>query len=111
MFLLGCIIVRLAIAYLAKKIDPKYLPLMGKIALIPAIGLLYIYFTGSRKTGAEVFGEEIWWDDLRIVHAGFYLIFSCYAHQKKEFSYVPLLCDALFGLGSFLVHHKNLIIM
>jgi hypothetical protein len=37
----------------------KYLPYLGYLALLPAIGFAYIYITKSRQTGLEVFGEKI----------------------------------------------------
>ena len=50
MFLIGCIGIRSLFVIIAKYINTKYL---GYIALLPAIGFIYIYLTGSRKTGAE----------------------------------------------------------
>ena len=31
-----------------------------------------------RKTGKEVFGSKIWWNDLRPVHASLYILFACW---------------------------------
>jgi hypothetical protein len=60
MFLIGCIGTRSLFVIIAKYINTNYLTYLGYLALLPAIGFIYIYLTGSRKTGAEVFGEEIW---------------------------------------------------
>jgi hypothetical protein len=76
LFLFGCIPTRLAIVYLSKVISTEYLPILGYLSLIPAIGFIYLYLTGSRKTGAEVFGDNIWWNNLRPIHALFYLLFA-----------------------------------
>jgi hypothetical protein len=35
------------------------------LAILPAIGFMYIYLTDSRKTGQEVFGQKIWWNHLQ----------------------------------------------
>lgn len=43
----------------------EYLSIMGLIAFISAIGFFYIYAAGVRQTGAEVFDDKIWWNDLR----------------------------------------------
>jgi len=59
LFLFGCIFIRFLLVLLAKKIPKKYLPIMGYIALIPALGFSYIYLFGLRKTGPEVFGGKI----------------------------------------------------
>jgi hypothetical protein len=105
LFLFGCIVTRLIFAYLAKEISLKYLPLLGYLALIPAIGFMYIFITGSRKTGAEVFGEKIWWNDLRPIHALLYFLFAYNAINHVRIAWVYLFIDVLLGLISFLIHH------
>ena len=105
LFLLLCIPVRLLLVYIAKTIHNKYLPYLGWILLIPAIGFLYIYGSNSRKTGAEVFGNKIWWNDLRPIHGLTYLIFSILAINKYEKAWIILLVDVLLGLLAFFIHH------
>jgi hypothetical protein len=108
LFLIGCIGTRFLFVYIAKHISLKYLPYLGFLALLPAIGFMYIYIFGARKTGAEVFGEKIWWNDLRPLHALFYTMFAIMAIMRKPNAWVWLLVDVLFGLVSFLVYHyKN----
>lgn len=107
MFLIGCIGVRFFLAWLAKTIDKKYLPVMGLLALGPVIGFLYIYFTKSRKTGAEVFGGKIWWNFMRPVHALLYFTFSVLAFQKSNFAWIFLLIDVVIGLLAFLNYHYS----
>jgi len=105
LFLVGCIGTRSLFAYTAKNIGTQYLPLLGYIALLPAIGFTYIFLTGTRPTGGEVFGEKIWWNNLRPVHALLYYLFAFNAIHKNPKSWIYLLVDVLFGLFSFLVHH------
>ena len=105
LFLGGCMLARIYLVYLAKNY-PQYLPILGKIALLIGFGFLYIYFTGSRKTGPEVFGDKIWWGEIRPVHGFLYLLFSIYALQGKTFAWKVLLVDVIFGLSVFLLHHK-----
>jgi hypothetical protein len=105
LFLFGCIPTRLILAYVAKVIPLLYLPIMGIVTLIMAIGFIYIYFTGSRTSGPETFGDKIWWNNLRPVHAMFYLIFSYYAINKIRSGWVFLLYDVILGLLSFLIFH------
>ena len=96
---------RFFFVYLAKVIDLKYLPYLGYLALLPAIGFAYIYLSKARETGLEVFGGKIWWNDLRPLHATFYGLFAYNAIQKNPKSWMILLVDTLVGLVSFLVHH------
>jgi|TARA_B110000037_G_C16980283_1_gene448694 hypothetical protein len=105
LFLFGCISVRYLFVIIAQKINKKYLPYLGFLALIPASGFLYIYFKGYRKKGGETFGQKIWWNHLRPVHALLYLIFAYLAINKNKNSYMPLLLDVILGLVSFLLYH------
>ena len=105
MFLIGCIGTRSLFVIIAKYIDTKYLKYLGYLALLPAIGFMYIYLTGSRKTGAEVFGEEIWWNNLRPVHSILYFLFAYNAIIGNNQSWIFLLVDVIIGLISFLIHH------
>jgi Na+/H+ antiporter NhaC len=65
LFLIGCIGTRILFVIIAKNIYNKYLPYLGYLAMVPAIGFIYIYLTNSRQTGAEVFGGKIWWNNIR----------------------------------------------
>jgi len=105
MFLVGCIGTRSLFVVTAKYANTEYLKYLGYLALLPAIGFMYIYLTGSRQTGAEVFGEKIWWNDLRPVHSILYFLFAYNAIIGNKESWVYLLIDVIFGLISFLIHH------
>jgi hypothetical protein len=105
LFLIGCIGLRSLFVLLAKTLDPKYLPIMGVIALLPAIGFSYLFITGGRKTGREVFGEKIWWNVLRPVHALLYFAFAFAAISKKNWSWLILLLDVIIGLMAFVLYH------
>ena len=105
LFLIGCIGTRSVFVLLAKNIGTQYLPYLGYLALLPAIGFLYIYFTGSRQTGAEVFGDKIWWNNLRPLHSLLYFLFAYNAIIGNKQAWIYLLVDVLIGLISFLVFH------
>ncbi len=105
LFLFGCIPTRLVLVCLAKNISIEYLPILGYITLTIGIGFAYLFLTGIRKTGPEVFGDKIWWNNLRPIHAIFYLIFSYYAINKLREGWIYLLYDTIIGLLSFLIFH------
>ena len=106
LFLLGCIGLRSLFVYLAKTLPINYLKIMGFIALIPASSFLYIFLTGIRDTGAEVFGDKIWWNNLRPVHSFLYYGFSYFAiNGNRDIAWKFLFGDVIFGLLSFLIYH------
>lgn len=105
LFLIGCIGTRLFLVYLAKNISTELLKYMGYVLLLPAFGFIYIYLTGSRKTGAEVFGGKIWWNNLRPIHALLYLLFSYNAITGNTYAWIYLLIDVIIGFISFILHH------
>ena len=107
LFLGACIPMRLFFAFLAWIISINYLPLLGYIALLPAFGFFYLFFTGKRQTGLETQGEPIWWSKFRPIHGLFYLLFSFYAIKKDRSAYLFLLTDVLFGLILFVWFHYN----
>lgn len=106
LFLVGCMGARTLIAYVAKTAPAWLLPYLGYAALVPAVGFLWIWATGARQTGAEVFGGRIWWNALRPVHAALYTAFAVAAigwHSPHAWKF--LAADAVLGLGAFLIHH------
>jgi|TARA_Y100000816_G_C26048704_1_gene549693 hypothetical protein len=105
LFLFGCIGMRVLLVILAYKIPKKHLVTMGYFSLLPAFGFIYIYFTNSRKTGGEVFGDKIWWNHLRPLHSGLYFLFAINAIQKKRESWKFLALDVLIGFVAFLNYH------
>lgn len=106
MFLFLCIPTRLFFVWYSKVIDIKTLKKIGYIALLPAIGFMYIYITKSRQTGAETQGAKIWWNDLRPLHSILYFSFSYMAiNGNKNNAYKSLLLDVIIGLISFLMFH------
>jgi hypothetical protein len=108
LFLFGCIGLRSLFVIISKNASAKVLPYLGYFALLPAIGFLYIYLTGSRKTGGEVFGEKIWWNDLRPIHSLFYFLFAYNAITGNMGAWIYLFVDVIIGLISFLFfHYKN----
>lgn len=105
LFLIGCIGSRSLLVYLAKNANKQFLMYMGYLSLLPAIGFLYIYFSGARKTGAEVFGGKIWWNDLRPLHSLLYFVFAYNAIIGNQMAWIYLLFDVVIGLISFLTFH------
>ena len=106
-FLGLCIPVRLLFVYIAKRVPNKFLPLLGFLALLPAVGFLYIFVFGKSNKRGETFNQKIWWGNLRPIHSFFYFYFAYLAFLKNPNSYVVLLVDVVFGLFSFIVYHTS----
>jgi hypothetical protein len=96
-----CMLVRFSMAYLAKVAPLKWLRWMGYLAILPVIGFTYFFLSGTRnKTGA--FGEKVWWNSLRPIHALFYGLFAYLAIHGNRTAWVCLFADACVGLAAFL---------
>ncbi len=105
LFLTGCLGSRLGLVYLAKTLPGNLLEVMGALALLPAAGFFYIYLTGSRTTGPEVFGDRIWWNKLRPFHGAMYALFAVLALFRSSYAWVVLLVDVIVGAVAFGHHH------
>ena len=105
LFLIGCIGTRTLFVVIAKNLSGDYLRYAGFLALLPALGFIYIFLTGARQTGPETMGTPIWWNNLRPIHAGLYLLFAYNAIKGVQSAWVYLLIDVIFGLVSFTAHH------
>ena len=105
LFLIGCLGTRTLFVYLAKNANRIYLKYMGYLSILPAVGFFYLFLTGSRKTGSEVFGNKIWWNDLRPIHGLMYFLFAYNAINGDAFAWIYLLVDVVIGLVSFLLFH------
>jgi hypothetical protein len=106
LFIFGCIITRLTFVYLSKKYR-YYLPFFGLLALLAIMGWINILFFNKRDTGPEVFGDKIWWNNIRPVHTVLFLIFAILALQKNKNAWIFLLIDTIIGLSAFLIYHYN----
>ena len=105
LFLIGCMGIRLLLVYLAKTLNPNYVKYLGYISILIGLSFIYLFFSGSRKTGPEVFGDNIWWNNLRPVHAILYLLFAYNAINGNNKAWMFLLVDVIIGFISFIIYH------
>ena len=105
LFLIGCMGARSLLVYLAYQKSTRLY--VAVFTALVAIGFMYIYFTGSRKTGPEVFGDRIWWNDLRPVHATLYATAALmiWTNRYANNAWKVLLLDLVIGLLAFANKH------
>jgi len=108
LFLGLCIPIRCWFVYLAKEgTTVTQLRLMAWLSIIPAIGFVYYWWTGTRKTGLEVFGNRIWWNNIRPIHAALYAGFAwaVLVQNNRSLAWKLLATDVGVGVASAVMHH------
>ena len=98
-----CLVIRCVLTYIAKIIPLKYLPIMGVIYLVFAIGFFHTYISQSRTKG--ILNQPAWWDGMRPVHGGLFLIFAITALLKYKDAWIILLIDTILGGVAFTIYH------
>lgn len=107
LYLIGCIGTRSTLTYIVKIHPEQYKNILAALLLIPAIGFAYIHINGLRKTGGEVFGADIWWDDLRPIHSFLYLLTAILVFLKNNKAHYILALDTIIGLTAFSLYHTG----
>ena len=105
-FLIGCMGARLLLVYVIKQLNKGWLRLVGYLAILPVFGFLYIFFTGVRNN-VGAFGEKVWWNGLRPVHAILYSLFAYFAILGNRHAWKFLFVDAIVSLAGFLWFHTT----
>jgi len=109
LFLLGCILMRVFLVFLVKTIPVYYLPYLGYIGLLMGLSFLYLFFFGNKLADGQLSwtGEKyIWWNQFRIFHGLFYLLFAFFAIQKQQtHAWQTLLLDVILGVTAWATHH------
>jgi hypothetical protein len=108
-FFFICLVVRLLLVIIAYNTPKKYLPLLGYIAIIPAVGFLYNYLFSKRTKG--FMGGKIWWNELRPIHSLLYALFAYNAIQKNNGAFKFLLIDLIIGKIAAIVHYRKKILL
>ena len=103
LFMIFCIPIRSALVLASRK--PEYAKYMAYLLLIPAVTTMYIWLYDLRKTGAEVFGDKIWWNSLRPIHSLLYFAFCFSILMNKNnisFAWKFLALDISIGTLGFI---------
>jgi len=109
-FLLGCIPMRLVIAYIGYILGLSTSSTFIKTAfaiLLLSIGIsFFVLYTKNLRLNAPEAGGITWWRELRPIHGLFYVLAGIFLliPSIRHFSWILLLLDVIFGLGSWIVH-------
>ena len=103
-FLLGCFPTRVMLAFIAYMIPLRFLPIVGIIVGIMAMGFFYNYLYSKSVHG--FFGGKVCWEHLRLVHSIILGLVSYLAITRNKKAYTILVIDAFIGLGAFLLKYK-----
>lgn len=101
LYLLVCIPVRIGIAIGAKYIPVNYLPLASIVAFITSFLWLWKFFNNKQGKSKGAFGQIVWWNNMRMVHALIWIAFGILALFKNKYAYLLLLLDVFVGLGGW----------
>ena len=101
LFLFFCIPLRLFITYLIYK--REHVDLLKFILLFIGLGFVRNYALDLRKNG--FFGGEIWWNNLRPLHAVNYLLATYMLHKNIKRPEYVILFDTIVGFLKFLIYY------
>lgn len=102
-YILGCVGTKSLLTYIISKLPSHLLPIVGYIALIPIFGFSYNFLSGTRTIGA--FGEKVWWNSLRPIHAILYSLFAISAINKNPHCWIILAIDIIISAIGFFIYH------
>lgn len=106
LFAVGCLPARLLLALVVLRWNALPEKAAAALALAVAVGFTIIYLFGLRRYGRETFGEPIWWDHLRPIHALAYAVVAALLWRGHRGSAAAVLVlDAGIGLTAALHHH------
>jgi hypothetical protein len=109
LFLFACIGSRISLVYYARIAPSTHLTYLAYLATIIASIFTILFIGDYRKTGFEVFGDRIWWTNLRPFHAFTYFLFAAMilSNYRPYDAWIILLVDVVVGFASFLWFHYS----
>ena len=81
---------------------------MGYFTLIAGLWFLYAFIIKPYTYAKVIKTTKVWWQDIRILHACTYLVFSYLAINKQQNAWIVLMIDVFIGLYAFLFHHYTI---
>lgn len=102
LFFMGCIPVRILLAYvvylvLNDSLYESYKPYLAAIVMTIGLSFMIIYTMDWRQSGVEA-GGKIWWNNLRPIHSVIYLLTAVGMLYDVKNIYALLLVDVMIGI-------------
>jgi hypothetical protein len=106
LFVLGCVPVRLLLAYLVAGGHAERVRVPAAVAATAVgLGFLVVHAAGLRKSGPETFGRPIWWDHLRPMHGALHLAVAVLVAVGHDRAAAAILFgDVMMGVGGWVQH-------
>ena len=103
-----CIFIRLLLIYFAFIFLHNNIgnALFTLLYALMGISILYQYISKIRTKGA--FGQYIWWDFLRPLHAVLFLCASILIYKRQDIFIWVLLLDTFIGFSAYVYYHNVL---
>ena len=109
LFLLVCIPIRSLAVFIAYKYKNKLITkILAFVYLIIGINMMFMFVFNLRQNATEG-GGDTWWNNIRPLHSGLYIMFAIFVFVKKDYSYMFLLGDVILGLSAFLYNKLNIL--
>lgn len=109
LFVFACLLVRLVLAgvatYIAYEAE-EYEYVMAIVYFIFGLAFVvryFLYVPGS----VGLFKGIVWWNELRLTHATFYIVYSILVIFHVPYSWVNLFVSVLVGICAFTHHYIN----
>ena len=98
-----CILVRFSFAYFVSRLyNSKFRYLFILLFFMMSLGFIFNYVSKIRTSGA--FGQKIWWDTYRPIHALLYSLTAILLLFKYKYSYIPITFDTIIAVYGYI--HK-----
>ena len=92
-----CILVRFSFAYFVSRLyDSKLRYLFVVFFFMISLGFVFNYISKIRTYGA--FGQKIWWDAYRPIHALLYGLAAILLLYRHKYTYTLILIDTIIGV-------------
>lgn len=100
LFFAGCFVVRAGFAGVAAYVGYEHIDYLWTVGIpfvVMAVFFLFKFVRSVHSKKLGFFGGEVWWKDMRLLHAVLYLTFALQAFVGQRDAWIVLAVDVLLG--------------